>query len=1109
MALLLFWPGFVSGQFYDGYQMEFGRSRVQFKDFLWTYYKFDRFDTYFYLNGKELAVHTAKYASTELERMELRLGAFFEGKIQFIIFNNLNDLKQSNIGLSAGMQYNTGGVSYILDNKVALYFDGSISSFERQIRQGIAHVLLQNAVFGSNISSQVMNSFVQNFPEWFATGLILYLAEEWNTDIDNRMRNIILSGRYKKFNRLMTDELRVNDAAHSFWKFIADRYGSETVASVLNMVRVSRNVDTGFQYVLGVSLKTLYSDWYDHYAEIYNEELERFDEMPDEQRVKGRRVLKRNADGRHYDQFEISPDGQHFAFVTNETGKYRVWLQNTQTGRLRRIHTGGYRLDEKVDYTYPILSWHPSGRILSMVIEEKGLIQLYFYDIEERDWSSRNLFGFEKILDFSYSHNGQLLLLSAVQEGQSDLFTFNLISGSYERLTNDIYDDLSPRFIDNSARIIFSSNRPGDTLQKGEKHVLGKQTPGYNIFIYDYATRDPALRRVTDNPFSNEIQPMQYGKNHFAYLSDESGIYNRHVGRLDSAVAYVDTIVHYRYFTSSFPVTNYPRSIHRQQISPRAGRSGIIIDYNLRENLYKEDLLLPERLSPTEPGRTNFIASLFPDDASDISPEMPVTPGEIRPPDREPTRTRRSFRNVMRGEASEQTYIYGDDEPPTDTESIPRTERQGILDINMPDTVNAMQQRFDTTKTAPDEPEFVIPVQRNYYTQYSINQLVTQIDFTYLNQTYQPFSSATNPRFNNPGLSPTFKVGLTDLMEDYRIMGGMRIGLDLVDKEFFLNYANLKGRLDKEFIFQHRNIEQTVFSAFVQRQRVNEGFFVLTWPFNRVFRIKNTFLFRNETYIIAGPDELVLREPNLIQNWGGAKVQLIYDDSRELSMNILQGSRFMIFGEYNQLVEDSRRNLIVLGFDFRNYHRIHRHFIWANRLAGSTNFGNDRLIYFMGGTDGAFFPTFEQDTRIDPDVNWAYQTLATNMRGFNQNARNGANFVVFNSELRFPVFTYLLNRPINSELLRHFQLVGFGDVGTAWTGWNPWDENNVLFTKYESFGPLRIKVQYEKEPIIGGTGFGIRTKLLGYFMKLDMAWGIEDGTFAKKPKFHFSMSLDF
>ena len=66
------------------------------------------------------------------------------------------------------------------------------------------------------------------------------------------------------------------------------------------------------------------------------------------------------------------------------------------------------------------------------------------------------------------------------------------------------------------------------------------------------------------------------------------------------------------------------------------------------------------------------------------------------------------------------------------------------------------------------------------------------------------------------------------------------------------------------------------------------------------------------------------------------------------------------------------------------------------------------------------------------DENYIFQTVVTNMRGFIQNIRNGNNFMVINSELRFPVFKYLLNRPIRNDFIANFQTVGFLDVGTAW-----------------------------------------------------------------------------
>ena len=163
----------------------------------------------------------------------------------------------------------------------------------------------------------------------------------------------------------------------------------------------------------------------------------------------------------------------------------------------------------------------------------------------------------------------------------------------------------------------------------------------------------------------------------------------------------------------------------------------------------------------------------------------------------------------------------------------------------------------------------------------------------------------------------------------------------------------------------------------------------------------------------------------------------------------------------------------------------------------------------MGGVDNWILATFDNETPIDYNQNFTYQTLATNMRGFQQNIRNGNNFVVLNSELRFPVFSYLFDRPINMQFIKNFQVVAFGDVGTAWTGWNPYDPSNSLYTSHYHDGNLDISVTKLKEPIVGGFGFGLRTTVLGYFVRGDMAWGVEDGKLTKKPQFYLSFNLDF
>jgi hypothetical protein len=177
-------------------------------------------------------------------------------------------------------------------------------------------------------------------------------------------------------------------------------------------------------------------------------------------------------------------------------------------------------------------------------------------------------------------------------------------------------------------------------------------------------------------------------------------------------------------------------------------------------------------------------------------------------------------------------------------------------------------------------------------------------------------------------------------------------------------------------------------------------------------------------------------------------------------------------------------------------------------LAGATSMGTDRLIYYLGGVDNWINPSFNSNINIVNQDQYQFQTLATNLRGFKQNIRNGNNFVAFNSELRWPIFKYLINRPIRSDFIQNFQIIGFGDIGMAWYGSNPYSNDNVINKNTYSGNPVTLVIYNQKEPIVGGTGFGLRSRLLGYFIRVDFAWGIDDRK-VQKEMTYLSLSTDF
>jgi hypothetical protein len=113
---------------------------------------------------------------------------------------------------------------------------------------------------------------------------------------------------------------------------------------------------------------------------------------------------------------------------------------------------------------------------------------------------------------------------------------------------------------------------------------------------------------------------------------------------------------------------------------------------------------------------------------------------------------------------------------------------------------------------------------------------------------------------------------------------------------------------------------------------------------------------------------------------------------------------------------------------------------------------------------------------------------------------------VLNSEIRVPVFSTFLNRPINNAFMRNFQLVQFLDLGTAWNG--RYDKLTRPGIPY-SDGPIVVRLKAGGiGPLAGGYGFGARSTLLGYFVRFDAAWQM-NGFFRGRPQTYIALGVDF
>ena len=1074
----------ITGQFYYGTQMTFGKNRVQYNDFYWYFYRYEKFDTYFNQEGKALANYTADYLSEEISRIESYFDYTLENRLIFVVYNKLTDFRQSNIGLITGREeYNTGGVTKIIRNKVFIYFDGDHKKFEQQISAAITEVVINELLYGNQFRENLTNSTLINLPDWYFKGLISYVSREWDFEVENRVKDGILSGRYKKFNQLTGDEAVY--AGHSFWHYISETYGESVIPNIIYLTRINKNSNAGFLYVLGFPIKDLANDWKSFY-------LDRFDESRIERNLPsaGRLIPKPNKI-RVFNQIKISPDGTLIAYVTNTLGQYKVWLYDTRTEKQKKIITREHRLDQIPDYTYPVLAWHPTGRILSFITEEEGGLKLYYYILETRELTQRNVIFFEKVLDFDYSDDGFKMVISGMNRGQSDIYVHTIAAGTNERLTNDIYDDSSPRFINNSRQIIFTSNRPEDTTNYNlEGEALNSRYLSKNIYVIDYTRRKKETRKISEYHFADDIQPFAIGTNKFAYLSNQNGILNRYIADYDSGISFIDTTTHYTYFSNSYPVTNYRRSILEQDINPQTGQMAEILFHDNRYYMYLDQINTTPNTYEGEFSNTDF-RNTFTEKIKQVD-SLKQIEKEIIP-----------IQEIKNNQIITQT---------ADTIDLDRQ----TIDINNYifelEKLNYYNEKFayDNLTLVLDTTRFKRPTPRIYETAYYTNYVTSQMDFSFLNASYQAFTGG--PVYYNPGFNMLFKLGTNDLFEDYKITGGVRLSADFDSNEYLLSMENLKRRLNKRLIF-HRQVFKSLYGDSYIKSYSHNAMFTLSWPFSQVSAFEGSLTGRNDNFVFLATDLKNLNEDNIINYWAGVNLAYIFDNSKYLGQNLYQGTRIKVFAEAHQQLNNDNFDLYSIGVDARNYIKIHRTLIWANRFAAGASFGRSRLIYYLGSTDNwinisSKVEQFDKSIPIDYSKNYVWQTLATNMRGFTQNIRNGDRFAVLNSEIRWPAIRYFANRPLSSNFLNNFQIVGFADMGTAWNGLHPWSGENAYDNEVIENGPMTITIDSNREPIVAGYGFGLRAMLLGYWIRLDWAWGIENNIILPRI-FYLSMSLDF
>ena len=373
---------------------------------------------------------------------------------------------------------------------------------------------------------------------------------------------------------------------------------------------------------------------------------------------------------------------------------------------------------------------------------------------------------------------------------------------------------------------------------------------------------------------------------------------------------------------------------------------------------------------------------------------------------------------------------------------------------------------------------------------------------------------------------------LNDLLENHVMKAGIFITPVLRNHDIFLEYKNYEKRLDWGLRYDRRSLAFDdvddsygyLFRPLKVTLPSNSSTLIYRRNFYNRFMATASYPFSNELRASISPFLTVtndidlgdLRRDNLQTFYGGYRAELVFDNTKKVINNIQYGTKAKLRFDRYYGINSGNVGFNKLILDARHYQKIIDGVVLAGRLSYGRSLGNSPKYFYVGGTENwlnrSVMPTNGTNGGVPTDLrDMLFYDFTGNLRGFDFGKMYGTSHVLMNLELRFSMAKYFPQGAVSSSFLRSLQVVLFDDIGTAWNGKNgPLSRQNSLNTEVIGGGsnPFRATVTNFKNPFLMGYGVGLRTTILGYFVRADYAWGLEDKV-VNTPKIHLSLGYDF
>ncbi|HXI11586.1 MAG TPA: BamA/TamA family outer membrane protein [Thermoanaerobaculia bacterium] len=436
----------------------FGKNKIAYDRFDWEIYHSTHFDVYFYQEEKGSLQKVVNFAESAYDDLSRKFNFQIPKKIPLIFYATHSAFEQTNVDLGF-IPEGVGAFAEPVRNRMVLPIDTTDEKLLQLITHELTHIFEYEILFQGKLGK----SLTSRPPTWFMEGLASYMAQDEDSKDRMVLRDAVVNDSVPSITRNFGGYFAYR-FGHAVFEYIQEKYGWEGLRDFIYEYRntLGGSLEKPLKRAFEVTPEEFDSKFRTWLRRRYLPTL-----IEKGEPVEYGEVFRVEKDVTSHELSPIqSPSGDLLAAVTTYKEDADIVLLNIPERKFLKNLSRGYA----EGYEYPIvqglttgsvmgrdLAFSPSGDQIALFVKKERGRNLMLINALTGRVDRSVLINVEQQLSPSYSPDGSKIVFTGFVGNQSDLFVYDLASGSITNLTNDVFFDGSPVYSPDGKWVVYSS----------------------------------------------------------------------------------------------------------------------------------------------------------------------------------------------------------------------------------------------------------------------------------------------------------------------------------------------------------------------------------------------------------------------------------------------------------------------------------------------------------------------------------------------------------------------------------------------------------------------------------------------------------------------------